>query len=87
MDDERRRRLLTIVANGGGRLTARDVDLRISRWMPPDHERTVLELLTDLAEQGLVVSHPQPGFPMNRWEITDAGLAVLRTNLTSGGTS
>lgn len=81
MDDERRRTLLSIVAEGGGRLTARDVDLRISRRMAPDPQRHVLQLLTDLADQGLVKSHREPGFPMSRWEITDEGLAALRTDL------
>jgi repressor of nif and glnA expression len=79
MDDERRRTLLSIVAEGGGRLTARDVDLRVSRRMAPDPERHVLQLLTDLAGQGLVKNHSEPGFPMSRWEITDEGLAALRT--------
>jgi hypothetical protein len=76
VENELQRALLTIVAKGRGRLTARDVDLRISEQMGPVGH--VLNLLTELADKGLVVSHRQSRVPMSRWEITDDGLAALR---------
>ena len=68
--------LLRIVEEGGGRLSARSVDIRFSHLHEPTGA-SILQMLKELESQQLVVREIRPGKPTDRWSITPSGLHWL----------
>ena len=64
-------KLLAVVAEGGGDLDARQIDLRVSSRYGPG-ERTVLQELEALQRLGLVVRDDSRSGVGGRWEVTAA---------------
>jgi hypothetical protein len=62
-------KLLTVVAEGGGDLDARQIDLRVSSRYGPG-EKTMLRELEALQQLGLVVRDDSRSGVGGRWKVT-----------------
>lgn len=63
-------KLLSVVAEGGGDLDARQIDLRVSSRYGPG-EKTVLRELESLQRLGLVVRDDSRSGVGGRWRVTE----------------
>lgn len=70
-------KLLAVVAEGGGDLDARQIDLRVSSKYGPG-ERTVLRELEALQQLGLVVRDDSRSGVGGRWKVTAAARPYLQ---------
>jgi repressor of nif and glnA expression len=70
-------KLLSVVAEGGGDLDARQIDLRVSSRYGPG-ERTVLRELEALQRLGLVVRDDSRSGVGGRWKVTETARQYLQ---------
>jgi hypothetical protein len=70
-------KLLAIVAEGGGDLDARQIDLRVSSRYGPG-EKTVLRELEALQELGLVLRDDSRSGVGGRWKVTASARSYIQ---------
>jgi hypothetical protein len=70
-------KLLSVVAEGGGDLDARQIDLRVSSRYGPG-ERTVLRELEALQRLGLVVRDDSRSGVGGRWKVTETARSYIQ---------
>lgn len=70
-------KLLSVVAEGGGDLDARQIDLRVSSRYGPG-ERTVLRELEALQQLGLVIRDDSRSGVGGRWKVTETARPYIQ---------
>ena len=70
-------KLLAVVAEGGGNLDARQIDLRVSSRYGPG-ERTVLRELEALQLLGFVIRDDSRSGVGGRWKVTDTARPYIQ---------
>jgi hypothetical protein len=74
--EARDRVILKVVADGGGELGSRSVDIRVSQRQSPTAE-TIFDALKRLQAIGYLARRVEPGSPHDAWEITERGVQAL----------